>query len=190
VQPAPERTVTLPPGTGVQVGRADAPLTLVEFADYECPYCRQWQVQCYEQLKKDWIDTGKLRFISRDLPLEFHPHSNAAANAARCAGEQGKYWELRRVMIINDTQLDSLSMRVYAADLGLDSTRFGACLASRRFASEIRKDVTDAAAVGITGTPTFVMGRTTRGGIEGTVVVGAMPYTDLDTRLRKLLATK
>ena len=188
--PAPERTVTLPLGKVFKLGRDDAPVTLVEFADYECPYCRQFETTVFEQLRTNWIDTGKVRFISRDLPLDFHPHSAAAANAARCAGEQGKYWDLRRVMIINDSQLDSLSLVVYARDLGLDTTRFQACATSHRFAAEIHKDQMDAQAAGITGTPTFVLGRTVKQGVDGTVIVGTMPYADLDARIRRLLAKK
>ncbi len=187
IAPAAERTVTLPPTTAYQLGRDDAPLTLVEFSDHECPYCRQFETTVFEQLRSQWIDTGKLRFISRDLPLSFHPHALAAASAARCAGEQGKYWEMRRVLQVNDDRLDSLSLVVYAGDLGLDPARFGACMSEQRFASAIRKDAADAQAVGITGTPTFVLGRTTPKGVHGTVIVGAMPWADLEARLRKLL---
>jgi protein-disulfide isomerase len=185
-----ERTVTLPPTTAFELGRKDAPLTLVEFSDVQCPYCRQFEVAAFQQLKTEWIDKGRLRFVSRDLPLSFHPHSLPAANAARCAGDQGKYWEMRRVMIVNDDRLDSLALRVYASDLQLDTTRFAACLAARPHAAAIDKDAADAQAAGITGTPTFVLGRTVKQGFEGTVIVGSMPYADLDARLRKLLDAK
>ncbi len=191
IPPQPERTVTLPPSlSSWSLGRADAPLTLVEFADTECSYCRQFQTTVFETLRARWIDTGKLRFVARDLPLEFHKHSQAAASAARCAGEQGKFWEMRRVLTINDDRLDSLAFGVYASDLGLDTTRFAACMRERRFDAAIHKDATDAQAAGITGTPTFVLGRTTKAGVEGTVIVGAIPYADLDARLRRLLETK
>src|SRR5262249_6919584 len=77
------------------VGRADAPVTIVEFADYQCPFCKRFHMNTYSELKKNYIDTGKVRFVSRDLPLEFHPYALKAAEAARYAGDQGKYWELR-----------------------------------------------------------------------------------------------
>lgn len=188
IPPPAERTVTLPPTTAHQLGRDDAPLTLVEFSDHECGYCRQFETTVFEQLRREWIDTGKLRFISRDLPLSFHPHALAAANAARCAGEQGRYWEMRRVLQVNDDRLDSLSLAVYASDLGLDRERFAACMAEQRFVSAVRKDAADAEAAGITGTPTFVLGRTIPKGVQGTVIVGAMPWADLDARLRKLMS--
>ncbi len=188
--PAPDRTVTLASVAAYEIGRKDAPLTMVEFADYECPFCRQFHTTTFEQIKKDWIDTGKLRFVSRDLPLDFHPHSFKATVAARCAGEQGKYWELRHVLTINATQLELPSLVTYASDLGLDTTRFVACLGAEKYAPEIRKDMADAGAAGISGTPTFVLGRSTKAGMTGVVVVGALPYPEFDTRLRSLLAGK
>jgi len=190
--PAPpaDRTVTLPPVTAYELGRKDAPLTLVEFADYECPYCRQFHTAVFEKLKREWIEPGKLRFISRDLPLDFHPHSFKATVAARCAGATGKFWELREVMLVNSDKLELPSLVQYAADLGVDTTKFAACVRGETFAPEVRKDMADAGTAGITGTPTFVLGKTSKQGVTGTVIIGAMPYADLDARLKKLLATK
>ena len=96
--PAPDREVTLPAVEAYELGRSDAPLTLVEFTDYECSFCRQYHISTFEQLKRNYIDTGKLRYVSRDFPLDFHKLAFGAANAARCAGEQGKYWELRHAV--------------------------------------------------------------------------------------------
>ena len=93
VAPAPETAKVS--GAGFSIGREDAPLTLVEFTDYQCPFCRQFNTGVYERLKKDYIDTGKLRFISRDLPLEIHSDAMTAAAASRCAGDQNKFWEMR-----------------------------------------------------------------------------------------------
>jgi len=188
--PQPDRTVTLPPVTAYELGPKDAPLTLVEFADYECPYCRQFHTNVFEKLKREWITPGKLRFISRDLPLDFHPHSFKATLAARCAGVTGKFWELREVMLVNSDRLELPSIVQYAADLGVDTTKFAACVTGEKFAPEVRKDVADAGTAGITGTPTFVLGKTTKTGVTGTVIVGAMPYEQLDSRLKALLAAK
>lgn len=184
---APERKVTLPPGTVMALGRADAPLTLVEFADYQCPYCRQFHIASFELLKRDWIDTGKLRFIARELPLPFHANATNAATAARCAGEQDQYWNMRAVLQVNAANLDTLAITQFAADLKLDTTRFAACMHEKRYDALIRKDTADANAVGITGTPTFVLGPTQKAGAQGTVLVGAMPYADLDAKLKALL---
>ena len=94
--PAPPQKVQMSVGNGwYSLGRPDAPVTLVEFGDYQCPFCKQFHTTAYSDLKKNYIDTGKVRFVSRDLPLEFHPFALRAAEAARCAGDQGKYWEMR-----------------------------------------------------------------------------------------------
>lgn len=185
---AADRNVTLPPGTDFRLGRDDARLTLVEFTDYQCPYCRQYHISTFEQLKKDYIDTGRIRYVSRDLPLDFHKLAFGAANAARCAGEQGKFWELRHVMIVNADRLTTDALITYAKDLGLDASRFQACLKSEKYAPEIRKDLSVAQAAGITGTPSFVLGKTTKVGAEGVVLVGNIPYADLEARIRDLLS--
>jgi protein-disulfide isomerase len=74
------------------IGSKDAPLTMVEFTDFQCPFCERFHTSTFADLKRDYIDTGKLRFVSRDLPLDFHPNAMQAAEAGRCAGEQGQYW--------------------------------------------------------------------------------------------------
>ncbi len=187
--PPPERQVTLPDSLAAfALGKSDAPVTLVEFTDYQCPYCRQFHVSTLEKLKQEFIDTGQLRFISCDLPLDFHDNAFNAAVAARCAGEQGKFWELRNAMIVNSDRLDRDDLLTYARDLGLDMPRFGACLDEERFGPEIRGDLADAQAAGVSATPTFVLGKTTPGGIQGVVIVGARPVADFESRIRKLLA--
>jgi protein-disulfide isomerase len=188
--PAPDRNVTLPPVTAYKLGRDDAPLTLVEFTDFQCPYCRQYHISTFEQLKKEFIDTGKVRYVSRDLPLDFHKNAFAAANAARCAGEQGKYWELRHAMIVNADQLDPEKLVTYAADLGIDTTRFGACMQSQKYAPAIRKDLADAQAAGVSATPSFVLGRSTKSGAEGVLIVGAAPLENFESRIHALLDKK
>jgi protein-disulfide isomerase len=188
--PAPDRRVTLPPMKGQELGRTDAPVTVVEFTDYQCPYCRQFHTQTFDSFKRDWIDTGKVHFITRDLPLDFHANAMAAASAARCAGDQGKFWELRNAMILNSDQLDGPSIDRYARELGVDTTRFGACQHGDSHGVDIRRDLAMAKTAEITGTPTFVIGRTTAGGIDGVVVVGALPYSEFDKRLKQALAAK
>src|SRR5436309_2535217 len=83
----------------ISIGRPDAPLTLVEFADYQCPFCRQFHTAVYERLKTEFIETGKLRFVSRDLPLDFHSNAMAASVASRCAGDQDEFWQMRDTLI-------------------------------------------------------------------------------------------
>lgn len=185
--PAPDREVTLPPFTSYSLGRDDAPITLIEFTDYQCPYCRQYHISTFERLKKDYVDAGRLRYVSRDLPLEFHSNAFAAANAARCAGEQGKYWELRHAMIVNANKLDPGALVTYAQDLGIDTTRFQACMKSEKYAPAVRKDLVDAQAAGLSATPSFVLGKTARQGAEGVVIVGAQPIETFEARIKELL---
>jgi len=176
--------------TGFVLGRPDAPLTMVEFTDLQCPYCRQYVTVTFEQIKRDWIDTGKLRYISRDFPLDFHPQAMPAARAARCAGDQGKFWEMRMSLMRNANLLSADYITKTAADLKLDTKAFAGCTASTKFDPEILADLQEGARIGITGTPTFVIGKTTTPSMEGPMVVGALPYAQFDAKLKDLLAGK
>lgn len=161
---------------GFAIGREDAPLTLVEFADYQCPYCRQFHAAVYERLKKDYIDTGKVRFISRDLPLDMHGNAMAAANAARCAAEQNQFWPMRETLIAHADKLAPGDIARYAEQIGLNEESFRSCVESGKYLPSIRADMAEASSAGITGTPTFVIGKTTGGRMAGTKLVGAQPY--------------
>ena len=174
---------------GYSLGRPDAPLTMVEFTDLQCPYCRQFATTTFDELKRNWIDTGRLRYVSRDFPLDFHQHAMNAAKAARCSGEQGKFWEMRWALMRNANLLSPAFITKTASDLKLDPDVFAACTASTRFDAAIQADMVEAVNVGVTGTPTFVVGRTTPSGIEGPVIVGALEYAKFDARLKQLLAT-
>ena len=171
------------------LGRPDAPVTMVEFTDYECPFCRQYHMASFEKLKRDYIDTGKVRYVSRDLPLDFHPNAKPAARAARCAGEQGRFWEMRRALIVNGNALGPQLMASLARELKLDEAVFGECVASTRHDKAIADDVSAASAVGISGTPTFVLGRSDAAGVEGQKVIGAQPVATFEERIQALLAT-
>jgi protein-disulfide isomerase len=175
--------------TGVNVlGRADAPVTLVEFTDLECPYCRAFHVGAFERLKREYIDTGKVRFISRDFPLEMHPNARPAALAVRCAGEQGKFWEMRHEVTLNAAALAPAVYERLAKELGLDRDRFSACVSAGRYQADIDRDVTEALSVGVNGTPSFVLGATTPGAaIEGQRIVGALPFPVFEAKIKALL---
>jgi protein-disulfide isomerase len=169
------------------LGREDAPVTVVEFADYQCPFCRKFQSETFVELKKNYIDTGKVRFVSRDLPLDFHPNASGAAVAARCAGEQHKYWEMHDRMLNNDADLNSASLLRFGQQINLDMTAFGACLNEKKYTADIQKDVADAGTMGIGGTPSFVVGKTAKDQIKGVRIAGAVPYAVFDTAIRDQL---
>lgn len=182
--------VTLPSVTGFMIGKPDAPLTMIEYADLQCPFCRQYHITSYEQIKKEWIDTGKLRYVVRDLPIEsIHPQAMPAARATRCAAEQGKLWEMRHSILVNNARLTGESFATFAKDLKLNVAAFDKCYADAgKFKTEISKDMSEAAAVGISATPSFVIGRTTGGPMDGVRVIGAQPYAAFDAKLKELAA--
>ena len=170
------------------LGKPDAPLTMVEFSDFECPFCRAFHLGAFEQIKREFIDTGKLRYISRDFPLAFHASATPAARAARCAGEQGKFWELRRALLVNNASLGGVEgIAAIGAKAGLDEKSLRACMSSDKFDAAIGKDQELAQSIGVQGTPTFVIGASQGSSVEGLLLVGAQPYSTFESRFRSLL---
>jgi|TARA_B100000315_G_scaffold258326_1_gene310043 protein-disulfide isomerase len=168
-------------------GSLDAPVTMVEFTDYQCPFCSRFATTTFGELKAKYIDTGQVRLVSRDLPLPMHANAEQAAYAARCADEQGKYWEMREVMFQNINALDDAALVDYAADLGLDGAGFEACLGSGKYTTEVQADMAAASAIGLTGTPSFVVGRASGDTVEGTIIVGAQPFATFEAQIQALL---
>jgi protein-disulfide isomerase len=168
------------------LGSDAAQLVIIEYSDYQCPFCRRFHLTTFSELKKSYIDAGTLQFFSRDLPLDNHPYAMQAAEAARCAEEQGAFWTMRDRLAEPGTALDTTSLIETARSLLLDVPRFSECLASRRQRSSIESDIREAAEVGANGTPTLLIGRRTPGGIEGELISGAVPYRLLDEKLRSL----
>ncbi len=154
-------TVTIwlaPPTAQVMVsgaparGPEDAPIKIIEFADYECPYCQK----VHPELKKlERQYSGKVEFIYMDLPLPMHPHAEKAAEAALCARDQGKFWEFHDALFDNPTQLDVPHLKQEAVALKLDEARFNKCLDSGEKAIAVQKNLTEARRLGLTGTPSF-----------------------------------
>lgn len=172
------------------MGRDDAPVTIVEFTDFQCPFCRKYHTETFGLLKKNYIDTGKVRFASRDLPLSMHPYAQKAAEAARCAGEQNKFWELRDAMITNSADLSQDAIIKYAQMNGLEIASFKACLEADKYKAEIQKDMADAGTLGISGTPSFVIGKTAKDALEGDRVVGALPVSTFESEIQKFMTAK
>jgi len=169
------------------VGKDDAPLVLVEYTDYQCPFCQRFHNDTFAQIKTNYIDTGKVRFVSKDFPLSFHDNAMRSAVAGRCAAEQGKYWELRHTMIVNASQLQPDKIMNYAQNASLDTAKFKACIDSDKYKAAIDKDIAEGTAAGVTGTPSFVLGRVQNGKLEGVRMVGAMPYATFDAKIQELM---
>jgi len=168
------------------MGSKDAPLTMVEFTDFQCPFCQRFHVQTFAELKKNYIDTGKLRFVSRDLPLDFHPNALQAAQAGRCAGEQGQFWAMRDRMNANPDKLDMSSLADDAQELKLNVAKFRTCIESGKYKDSIRADSQAAEKIGANGTPSFVLGKSKSDSVEGELIIGAMPYEVFDQKIKAL----
>ncbi len=159
------------------LGQMDAPVTIVEFSDYQCPYCQRFVTQVLPALKRDYIETGKVRYVFRDFPLaQIHPQAPKAHEGAHCAGEQDRYWDMHDLLFQNQKDLSLVALSGYAEDLGLDVERFKACLESGRHEAAVRADSQAGAKAGVRGTPSFIIGKSGSGDtISGTIVRGAQP---------------
>jgi protein-disulfide isomerase len=173
-------------------GNANAKVTIVEFSDFECPFCGQYAQQTFGQLDRDYVATGKLRYVVRNLPLEqIHPDAFKAAEAAECAGAQGKYWEMHDRLFANQRALGAEELPKHAAAIGLDMPAFRQCVDSGARVAKIRRDIADAQDAGVTGTPTFLFAMTAPNDPKVKVVgriVGAHPYAKFKAALDGLLA--
>jgi len=172
------------------LGRVDAPVTIVEFSDYQCPFCQRFFSTTFPAIKKDYIDTGKVRYVFRDFPLDqLHPYARKAAEAAHCAGEQGKYWKMHDVLFRNSRALAPAQLAEHARTVGMDGAKFDRCLSSGRHASRVERGLADGAAAGVHGTPGFVVGKTKAGEVvEGTPIRGAQPVESFRRIIDHVLA--
>lgn len=169
------------------LGAANAPITVVEFTDYQCPYCLRFSKTTFPPLKKKYIDTGKVRWVALNLPLSFHKDARKAAQGAHCAGEQGKFWEMRQTLFEHPKELGVQDLSRHAKLLSLNTDNFDACMKSDRHLAAIDKDASDARTVRLTGTPSFIIGKTASDQIEGKVVIGAQPLNVFDATITQLL---
>lgn len=178
------------------LGDKNAPVTIIEFSDYECPFCKRHFEQTHAQLIKSYVDTGKVKIVFRDFPLAFHePMASKEAVAANCAREQGgdkKYYEFHDEIFKRTTSngngLDDAKIQTIATDLKLNIGSFTSCLSNTAQADEVKKDIADGSAAGASGTPTFVIGKSTADGkVDGDLVVGAQPFAAFQAVIDPLL---
>ena len=142
-------------------GNKNAKLTLIEFSEYQCPFCGRHVRDTFPNIDKEYIQTGKLKYVFRDLPLEsIHKNAFKASEAAHCAGDQGKFWEMHDRLFANQNSLEPAMLTAHAQAVGVDTKKFQACLDAGKYAAEIRKDIAEATKYGIAGTPTSVIGLT------------------------------
>ena len=171
-------------------GNAAAPLAIIEYADFECPFCRRFHRDTYPQIGDAYVKTGKVRYFYRDLPLPFHQSALPAARAARCAAEQGKFWQMHDSLFAQDDSLTVSEIHRRAEQLGIDATKLDACVASDRSAGVIQQSMNDAAKMRIGGTPTFLIGTIAPNGNVVSVkatVMGAQPFDAFKSTIDALL---
>ena len=167
-------------------GNANAKVTIVEFADFRCPFCEKFYTDTEPQILKDYVDTGKAKFVFRNYAF-LGPASVVAANAAECANDQGKFWDMYDYLYKNQPDESDISMYVTdklsaaAGTLGMNASQFSSCLDAKTFDKRASDDLAEGQAVGVSGTPTFY--------INGKQLVGALPYATIkaaiDEELKK-----
>jgi protein-disulfide isomerase len=161
-------------------GSANAPVTIVEFSEFECPFCGDYSRDTFPQIDEAYIKTGKVKYVFRDFPLSFHENAEKAAEAAGCASEQGKFWEYHDKLFANQSALAVDSLKQYARDLGLDAAKFDTCLDSGVRADEVAKDMAEAKSYRVNSTPTFF--------INGIKIKGALSFSAFQALIEAELA--
>jgi len=164
-------------------GDKNAPVTIVEFSDYECPFCGRYVIETLSQITKNYIETGKVKYVFRDFPLAFHANAKPAANAAECIREQGgdeMYFEYHDVLFSNQKELSIEKLKEYATDFDIDQSKFASCVDEGKYDSEVAADFTEGGKYGVQGTPAFF--------INGMQFFGAQPYENFEAAIEAALA--
>ena len=170
------------------LGSASAPITIVEFSDFECSYCRRFHEQVFPNIKRQYIDTGLVRFVHKDLPLPFHPHALPAAAAARCAGEQNRYWDLYSALFDQQNCLSCKGVLTIATEERLEMTALQTCIERKATMAVINANRSEASLHNISATPTFVIGPTQNdGSLDGQIIEGALPWSTFKSTIDKTL---
>jgi protein-disulfide isomerase len=170
--PTPIPVGEIPTEGSPSKGDADAPVLMIEYSDYQCPYCSRYVQETLPLIEENYIQTGKVRYVFKDFPLSFHAQASLAAQAARCAGDQGDYWGMHDLLFAN--QQDWANDRAaqifsdYADQLGLDTGQFDSCLSSGSYEDEVNSEIQEGLSVGVSGTPAFF--------VNGQFISGAQPY--------------
>ena len=188
--------ISLPTGAGLGadefqlegsfvLGDPNAPVTIIEYSDYQCPFCARFYADTLPQLKEKYLETGKAKLVYKDFPLSFHANAESAAVAARCAGDQGQYFDYHDMLFDHQDDWSGDSNPTdrfvgYAAQIGLDENEFEACLTENRHIDDVRADFQEGQQRGVTGTPAFF--------VNGQRIVGAQPYQVFEQAIEAALA--
>jgi protein-disulfide isomerase len=173
-------------------GSSTAPVVMVTFADFQCPYCGRFAREVLPQLEKDYISTGRVQLVYRHLPLGIHPRAAPAAHAAECAAVQGQFWPMHDWLFAEGAQLDDAGLRTAAGSVGIDLGEFETCLDEPKVRELVSRDAERAKALGLRGTPSFLLGsRLPDGRVHvSRAFSGALPLEDFRTELDREIASK
>jgi protein-disulfide isomerase len=186
---APPAPTTVVLGDKEFLGSPESTVAIIEFSDYQCPYCKRFRRQTFPRIKKNYIDTGKVRYVFRDFPLgQIHSEASSAAVAANCGGSQGKFWEMHGALFNSQGRLGPELYKAKATELGLNLEDFENCLTDPTQVEKVNADLAYGQSLGIRGTPHFLLGR-----IEGdrivdvTRIAGARPFPAFQAAIDALL---
>lgn len=166
---APAARVQVDVGDAPSRGSKDAPVTLIEFSDFQCPFCGRFFSDTAPQIEEQYVKAGKVRFVYKHFPLEsIHPQATPAALASECAKEQGKFWEYHDLIFKNQQSMGDESYKSWANQLSLDMDKFNGCYSSQKYLSVVRSDLQQGSSAGVRGTPGFFL--------NGQLISGAQPF--------------
>lgn len=170
-------------------GDAKAKVAIVEYTDYQCPFCGQLFTNTYPSIKKEYIDTGKVKYVVMDFPLtQIHPQAQKAAEAASCALDQNKFWEMHDKLFATQTALSIDDLKKYAVDLGLNAGTFNTCLDSGTHAEKVAKSVKTGEGYGVRGTPASYVGKLEGNTLKNAAQIsGAVPFETFKTAIEEAL---
>jgi protein-disulfide isomerase len=170
-----------------ELGAAEAPVVIVVFSDYQCTFCKAFFTERLPEIRREFIDTGRARLVSRDFPLPRHPRALPAAKAAACADRQDRYWDMHEILFSHQDRFSDQQLAGYASELGLDSEKFEQCLADPVIEAQIQEDLAEVRRARISGTPTFLIGVERDGIISGTLIKGFQPVSVFAAEIREYL---
>ncbi len=195
----PQAVSDAPPNATIETsgaptrGSSAATVVMIEFSDYQCPYCARYQRDSWPSIEREYVQTGKLRYVFRAFPLEsIHKQAFKAHEAAACAGAQGQYWPMHAQLFAHQSALAPQDLKKYAQAIGLDTAAFGDCLDSGKMTGSVRHDADLGEVIGIQGTPLFLVGTPKA---DGTVLVrkvisGAQPFEVIKRAIEEVLSAK
>ena len=191
--PTPALPAALDISSAPVKGNMGASVALIEYSDYQCPFCGRFVANTYVDIAREYVDSGKVRHYFRDLPLANHENAFKAAEASHCAAEQGKFWAMHDRLFANQKALAAAELPKHAEAIGADVAKFQQCLDSGRYAERIRRDIAEANGAGLSGTPSFLVGYFNPDGKTVKIisrVVGAKPYDEFKRAIDAAIAAR